>query len=138
MINLFYPFIGGVIVFGVTVIFYKAIKKGTKYSLVVGLILMFFYWLFMIPNTLTSYSEIKDKSGLKCVVGINSLYEEFNILNRYNPFFSLSSNITNPDKCENLDFCYWNSATFEHFKECMNTKEYLNQTMTLKKYRSHK
>lgn len=126
MINLFYPFIGGLILCCIVIIIYKLLTKNTKYSIFVGLIAMILYFIFMIPNVIKNYSGlIEDKFGKKCSININNLYDDFNPLNRYNPLFDLSNQIINPDRCENIEYCYWRSATYNQFKSCIYNKSYL-------------
>lgn len=71
-----------------------------------------------------SDKHIVDKTGVTCSVNVNDLYNEFNILNRYNPMFVLKPNILQPNQCSQLEYCYWHSATFSHFNDCNNLKKY--------------
>lgn len=127
MISLFYPFIGGLIFCCIVIIIYKLLTKKTKYSIFVGFGAMILYFIFMTPNAIKTYSGvIEDKGGRKCSISMNNLYDDFNPLNRYNPLFNLSNQIINPDKCENVEYCYWRSATYNQFESCIYNKSYLN------------
>lgn len=126
MINLFYPLLGSLLIFCMVVIGYKLFtKKSTKYILIVGCCFSILYFISMLPNLMMSYKDIEDNSNKKCLLTINKIYDEFNSLNRYNPTFIIPLNILKPNKCEDIDYCYWNSPTFNLFKKCMSNKEFI-------------
>lgn len=119
---LVYPLIGGAIIFSVVVILYIVFGCSKKRSLLVGLSSMILYWLLMIPNINNLWGGnniIKSITGTTCSTTVNIIYDEYNQLNRYNPLFRLNSKVLHPLKCEYIDKCYWRTASFNQFKECV-------------------
>lgn len=123
--SLIYPIIGFCLIFGVSTILLKIFKQSVKKSLCYSLLLGFIYLLLMIPNIRLMVNDknvIVDKSGMKCGVKLNHFYDEYNSLNRYNPFFTVDEEISKPKNCSDLEGCYWATATYDQFESCVLEK----------------
>lgn len=131
MINLFYPAIAILIIFAGTVVINKMFMVKNKRALLSGLIVSFLYLWSITPNTINSYTIIKDKTGKTCDITMKMVYDDFSNLNRYDPFFDVKRNVSNPDSCSGIHYCYWDSPTYDDFEDCMDNKEYVNPSKNI-------